>query len=144
MNDRGTVSISKNRNITYSEEDKVAKAEILKALKVLEALTTHSEVSIKTHWYTRKCLQIRKSQLLFLKKKQKWSTIFNMVLRLTLKSHWLRIFVIVYLLSNLMRQPLSMWKNNTMGMFSISQNIMAKSWQHAVVLCSSVTVTVQI
>ena len=35
INDRGTVSISKNKIITYSEECKVVKAEILKALKVV-------------------------------------------------------------------------------------------------------------
>ena len=35
INDRGTVSISKNKKITYSEEDEVVKAEILKVLKVV-------------------------------------------------------------------------------------------------------------
>ena len=35
INDRSTVSISKNEKITYSEEDKVVKAEILKALTVV-------------------------------------------------------------------------------------------------------------
>ena len=35
INDRCTVSISKNKKITYSEEDEVVKAEILKDLKVV-------------------------------------------------------------------------------------------------------------
>ena len=122
INDRGTVSISKNK-ITYLGERKVVKAEILKALKVVACDYSFRSVNKDSLIYKE---MFPDSKIAASFSQQELRTTFNMVLCLILKSHWLRIFVIVHLLSNLTRQPLSKWKNNMMDMFSISQN-MAKS-----------------
>ena len=98
------MSISKNKKKTYSEEDKIVKPEILKALRVGGRDYSFRSVNKGSLIYKRMFLD-SKIAASFSQEETKVKRKFIMVLRLTLKSHRLRIFVIVHLLSNLTRQP---------------------------------------
>ena len=84
INDRGTVSISKNKIITYSEECKVVKAEILKALKVVACDYSFRSVNKDSLIYKE---MFPDSKIAASFSQQELRTTFNMVLCLILKSH---------------------------------------------------------
>ena len=91
---------------TYSEEDKIVKPEILKALRVVACDYSFRSVNKGSLIYKKMFLD-SKIAASFSQEETKVKYKFSMVLRLTLKSNRLRNFVIVHLLSNLTRQPLN-------------------------------------
>ena len=92
----------KIKKITYSEENNIVKAETLKALKVV-ACDYSFRIVNKDSLIYKEMFPDSKIAASFSQEETKVK--YN--IRLTLQSHLLRIFVIVHLLSNLMRQPLS-------------------------------------
>ena len=83
INDRGTVSINKNK-ITYLGERKVVKAEILKALKVVACDYSFRSVNKDSLIYKE---MFPDSKIAASFSQQELRTTFNMVLCLILKSH---------------------------------------------------------
>ena len=77
----------KIEKIAYSEEDKTVKADVLKTLKV--AVCEYSFRSVNKDWLIYKeMFPDSKIAASFPEEKTKVKSIFNMVLHLTLKSHW--------------------------------------------------------
>ena len=144
INDRGTVSISKNKKkITYSEENNIVKAEILKALKVV-ACDYSFRIVNKDSLIYKEMFPDSKIAASFSQEETKVK--YNI-------QYGIAPYITESFIKDLCNCPFTFKFDETTtkqvkkqydGYVQYFLNIMAKSQQHNVLLCSSVTVTVQI